>query len=330
MLKKLAATLLAAVALAAIPVGITAAGARGPSAAPPAPAAAAATPDPVPQTTTIKYGPYQTPAATSMTELGSFTAVRVSMRKPCAKCFITRVTPNLVYADGTIANIDTGPMLHHFVAANLGAKDTTCGSNGQGIGGQRFYSTGNERTPFVLPARYGYPVAAGDDWTLQVELMNHAETAKSVYLQLTYTYVADTANLVPVTPVWMDVAGCYAGSEYAIPAGRSTTTWEWTSTVTGRFVRLSGHLHDDGTSIRATDATTGRKLCESVARYGESAGYVDPMGMKSISSMSTCTGDPLARVAAGDRLRLASNYDASQARDDVMGIMIGYVAANAA
>jgi hypothetical protein len=41
--------------------------------------------------------------------------------------------------------------------------------------------------------------------------------------------------------------------------------------------------------------------------------------------MSTCSGDPLATVAAGQVVRLHSEYQSSHAADDVMGIMLGYI-----
>jgi hypothetical protein len=41
--------------------------------------------------------------------------------------------------------------------------------------------------------------------------------------------------------------------------------------------------------------------------------------------MSTCTGDPVARLRAGDVVRLHSIYNSSHATDGVMGLMIGYI-----
>jgi hypothetical protein len=35
------------------------------------------------------------------------------VEKPCEECTITRVVPNLEYANGSIANVDTGLWLHH-------------------------------------------------------------------------------------------------------------------------------------------------------------------------------------------------------------------------
>src|ERR687897_835527 len=58
---------------------------------------------------------------------------------------------------------------------------------------------------------------------------------------------------------------------------------------------------------------TYRPAWESVAR-------LDPDDHHSVQSMSTCSGDPLARIAQGDIVRLHSEYHSSDAANDVMGI----------
>jgi hypothetical protein len=67
-------------------------------------------------TKVIRYGPYTIPAAASMTEPGMIhNQLKLGVARPCLDCYITSFTPDLVYSDGTRANMDTGPMLHHFV-----------------------------------------------------------------------------------------------------------------------------------------------------------------------------------------------------------------------
>jgi hypothetical protein len=41
--------------------------------------------------------------------------------------------------------------------------------------------------------------------------------------------------------------------------------------------------------------------------------------------MSTCTGNPLARVQRGEIVRLHSMYQSAHAANDVMGIMLAYI-----
>jgi hypothetical protein len=63
----------------------------------------------------VRYGPYTIPAGT-MTDPGMIhNKLQIAVQRPCSDCFITAFKPDLVYADGTRANMDTGPMLHHAV-----------------------------------------------------------------------------------------------------------------------------------------------------------------------------------------------------------------------
>jgi len=49
------------------------------------------------------------------------------------------------------------------------------------------------------------------------------------------------------------------------------------------------------------------------------------MNVHMVQSMSTCSGDPLARVKLGDTVRLHSEYQSTHPADDVMGIMLAYI-----
>jgi hypothetical protein len=122
-----------------------------------------------------------------------------------------------------------------------------------------------------------------------------------------------------VKPVWLDIDNCH-DSEYQIPAGPSVTTWDWNVNVEGRLVSIAGHLHDHGVQITARNETTGQSICTSVAVYGNVEEY-----MGHISSMSTCKGTPLAALDSGNLVRIYSEYNSPEPRDDVMGIMLGYI-----
>ncbi len=63
------------------------------------------------------------PAATPTTP----TSPSPASPKPCTNCFLLEFQPDLVYADGTSANLDTGMMLHHAVFFAAGRQDPTCG-----------------------------------------------------------------------------------------------------------------------------------------------------------------------------------------------------------
>jgi stress up-regulated protein Nod 19 len=279
-----------------------------------APAGAAPTASASSQTVTVRYGPFTIPAG-SMGSPGEINNNISLVAKPCTACDITGMTPDLVYADGTSANLDTGPMLHHFVLSTLSGQDDTCA----GRVGRRLFSSGNERTDKQLPDGYGVRVQPTDRWLLLADLMNHSDAARTVFISITFHY-APLGSTTPTASLWLDVTGCAGASYYSAPAGQSSKSWTWISNRTGRLVFINGHLHDGGQHITAQNLTTGELICDAEATYGQ-------MGdMSTIMEMGRCTGDPVTVIHRGDRIRITSYYDLDQAEPDVMGIMHAYVA----
>ena len=143
------------------------------------------------QTSDVRYGPILVPAATAG-HPGEFAAVVPAIPMACTNCFLTGTKVDLVFEDGSSANLDNGLMLHHIVAFNAGRPDATCAPNTPiGSLGERFFAAGNERTggtfpvpPLdlphyhgtgVTPAVVGGPVAPGSAGEATV-----ADTAKEV------------------------------------------------------------------------------------------------------------------------------------------------------
>lgn len=274
------------------------------------------------RTTTVRYGSYTIPASTGEEHGELSNRIAFNVRKPCTNCFITSVKPNLVYEDGSNANVNTGPMLHHMVLFKGSATDVTCR-----LPGQRVFASGNERVESVFPDGYGIKVDSGERWTLLYDLMNHADTEKTVHIELTFTHEsAFLSGRKALTPLWMDVGGC-RGSEYDAPEGVSEKSWTWTSTVSGELIHMRGHLHHGGTTVKTENLTTGRLLCESVAEEGGTPEFIDLHGRTEISDMSSCTGEPLGAISRGDELRITSRYElAGHSHHGVMGIMVGWIA----
>jgi Stress up-regulated Nod 19 len=280
------------------------------------------------ETRTIRYGPWTLPAATGHThdEMGTTgNRLAFNIEKPCANCMVTAIKPNLVYEDGRNANINTGPMLHHAVIGQFGEPDLVCRLGG--LGPKRLFSSGNERTPVTLPAGYGMRIDSDDRWGMLYDLMNHAHQKKTVYISIEYTYVTGPAarQLTPVTPMWLDVVSCF-NPTFDVPAGDTTRTSRWTSTVSGQIVYMKGHLHHGGRTITATNLTTGQRICEVTVVSGGSPEYIDEHGNTEISSAPPCIGAPIATVRRGDVLAVAARYVADHPHDDVMGIMTGLIA----
>jgi hypothetical protein len=273
-------------------------------------------------TAKIRYGPYTIPAEGMV-----HNDITLNVAKPCGNCWITGMTPDLEYADGSNANVDTGVMLHHFVLTNQDRTDATCGGTPLGQLGERFFASGNERTPMKLPSGYGYYVASSDRFNFLADLMNMDVEAKTVYIDVTYSY--STRSKSSARPVWLDIDEC-GDSEYSIPAGFSDTHWDWRVNVPGDVLAIAGHVHTDGHGVRiaATVVGTKQRICNSVATYGGPTEYYDMDGMPYISNMSSCLATPVITLSQGQTVRLHSIYNSPEARNDVMGIMIAYIHPN--
>jgi hypothetical protein len=275
----------------------------------------AVVPHAVAATKTVRYGPYTIPAGTMEMPGMIHNRLQFAVQRPCADCFITGFEPDLVYPDGTRATLAGGAMLHHFVLTSQFRRDATCGNAPLGLAGERLFASGDERTAITFPHGYGYRVRWYDSWNLLVDLMNHSESEQTVYIQVTFTYRAAWESVKRVRPIWLDIDQC-GDSEYSIPAGYSDMHWDWNVNVPGRVVAAIGHVHGHGVAVEATKG--GTSICKSVAT-------LNPTNVHSVLAMSTCTGDPLARLRLGNTVRLHSMYRSSHPADDVMGIMLMWV-----
>lgn len=290
-------------------------------------------------TKTIDYGPYTIPAGGGdphdhMSMGMVHNQIVTNIAKPCTNCSIVGIKPDLVYSDGTRANLDTGPMLHHamFSASGSGKSDATCAGTMIGTLGERFFAAGNERTEVDISSMpYGYKVGRSEQWNMVIDLMNWQTTAKTVKMRMTYTYATsgDHSSRTGVRPVWLDVAQCTMDSLVSVPTGSSDTHYDWNVNVPGRIIGAAGHIHDHGVRVELTNESAGgASICNSVAGYG-GTGYVTPDGRSHVSSMTTCIADPVATIASGQSLRLHALYDVPSTHhpiDNAMGIMIVYIA----
>jgi Stress up-regulated Nod 19 len=271
-------------------------------------------------TTTVRYGPYTIPAGT-MTNPGMVhNKLELAVRRPCSDCFITGFTPELVdLAGNPVPKAMDGAMLHHAVWTSQWRSDATCSGTWLGLAGQRFFATGNERTPIEFPSGYGYRLRWYDSWNMLVDLMNHSADEKTVYVQVTFKTRPSWESVNSVRPVWLDVDQC-GDSEYSIPAGYSDTHWDWKVNVPGKVVAALGHVHGHGIAVEATNRSGRKSICRSEAT-------LDPNSVHNVLAMSTCPPQPIkwSELDTGQTVRLHSEYQSSHAADDVMGIMLMYI-----
>lgn len=289
-------------------------------------------------TRVVDYGPWTIPAGNGdphdHANMGMISnEIRNNVAKPCSGCKLIGIDPELVYTDGTEANINRGPMLHHFVFATANRSDATCNGTTVGLLGQRFFASGNERTAIDIERLpYGYEVGSRDTWNMVVDLMNWATESRTVRIRVTFKYATgtDATSRTNLTPWWLDVDGCSTDSLIEVPIGFSDTTRDIRAPSAGRVIAIAGHIHDHGVNDELHNNSAGEALiCNSVARYGETEGYVTPEGRRSVSSMSTCVGNPVATISSGNTLRLHTIYEVPvghPAITDAMGIMLAFVA----
>jgi hypothetical protein len=187
------------------------------------------------------YGPFTIPAATSPSQPGQLHNVPTTEPLPtCTNCRITDMVPELVFSDGSTANMQQGILLHHFVFFNPANQALAC-SNAMS---EPFWGSGNERTPLHLPSPYGYGINSANV-SMLTHLVNLNTQAKTVYVQVIYR-TRPNSETEPTRPLWLDIDSfCNGGdSEYTIPTGYSDTHVDWTSTIDGRVINAWGHLHD--------------------------------------------------------------------------------------
>ena len=305
--------LLGRLAVAFVGAGLFAGGLPG--------AAAPAAGEPAGTLTEVRYGPFGLAPAGAGGDLDHANVVMPNVPKPCEDCFILAAEPDLVYPDGTSANLDTGVMLHHAVFFNSGELDTTCGRDQffRNLG-ERFLASGNERTKRDFPPGYGYHLGTSPVNAI-FHVMNHSSEPKTVFFSYKIRWIpaSEASGIRPVTPLWLDMNNC-RDSTYAVPAGPSSQRWQWRSTVTGRIVWTAGHVHTGGIRTTLTNTTTGRHVCTAWASYGTKPAYVG-----TIEAMSTCVWDALGTVRTGDVLDLEGVYRASEPVPDAMAIMVAYI-----
>jgi hypothetical protein len=251
---------------------------------------------------------------------------------PSEAGYLTSARASLVDAEGQ----EIAPEavhLHHAVWLNPTRRDLTCDAYDDRLPDyERFFASGKERTPVVLPDGYGYYWSNGGPqphtqsapgWGMVAMLDGRAGKA-DVFIELEVGFVPEgqASGMTAIRPVWLDVRNCSSNPVYDVPRGSGEDgvhreSWTHELALGGRFVFLGGHLHDGGLALELRNATTGDELFTSRPVYGRPD---DPWGLTGMTTMSDPAGPT---VDAGDRLRLTAAYDSARARPNVMGIMLG-------
>ena len=300
-----------------------------------------------------------------------------SVPRPPGAGYMIKMSPNLRYALGRSGHLRCcGAIpfvniihLHHGVWLSdgaLGAGETSGGPNFAGAGTYSgfypFMATGEEKTKFILPPGFGYPVGTGDAWLFNYMIHNLTPVAAYVYVTYDIDWVpANTPlarSLTPVHPIWMDVQArhlypvfnvlkgsgvngrftypfmtqrAYAGMQYALN--------QFTVDHPGVLVGTAAHVHPGGLfgELDITRAGAHRHggalpgiAPNSVRLFRSNARYWDPRGPISWDmAMQGTAPDWRPRIRTGDILSVSATYETRRASwYESMGIMVVWEAWN--
>ena len=231
------------------------------------------------QQTTYRVGPLDVTSGQNRIAYKPITG----SERPAVDGWITRIQPNLTYADGTVPSSSL-VMFHHGVWLNQSRPDATYG------GPQRFFATGEEKTNMDLPPGYGYRYLKSDVWILNHMIHNLVPDPMELYITYTVDFIPDSspaaAAIKPVRPIWLDVenGGIYPvfdvhrdsggkDGEFTYPEdadnpyGGGPKKNEWTVDQDGVLLGTTGHVHTGGLNtelfLRREGASYAGPVCDA-------------------------------------------------------------------
>lgn len=279
------------------------------------------------------YGPWLVPSM--HTKNGMIDVGGAAVTPPCIDCLVTFLQAGLEYLNGTTADASNGMWLHHTVWVNLNREDGTCGNRTHG---DRFFASGNERTPVDLSVggkmKAGYEIKDGDMIAMGAELMNMRHEAREVRLTMVWEFIPSVPkDFKKVRSYWLDVGGCGSSDVDAKENQAfqySSPTWE--TKESGRIVFTASHLHDGGTHTEIRKSA--KVVCDSEAMYGTC--HDEEGDEQHIEALSACTN--IGRTNKGEDWSITAYYNTSKhapmrnmdgTLEPVMGISLVYVAVDA-
>lgn len=277
------------------------------------------------QTLHYEFGPIELEPGQNTIE------VELNQLKPDVPGFITRFKPNLVYTrDKSVPRVDV-VHLHHGVWL---------------INGYPTFAAGEEKTTMTAPQGYGFHHDPTQPWLMNHMVHNLRPDPASVLITYEIDFVPDTeaaaADITPVKPLWLDVAGLRAypvfdalrkgkRRRYTFPDDARGKAREdigparqWTANRDITLVATAGHLHPGGlyNDLDVVRAEDERRLFRSRAKYFEPAGAVSWD-----VAMTHTKPDWRIAVRSGDVLQTSTTYDISRANwYESMGIMVVFYA----
>lgn len=216
----------------------------------------------------------------------------------------------------------------------------------------------------------GYYIAPGTTFYFSAEIMNDKPETRDAAVVIDWEFVPNTtpgSGFKQVHPLWLDIDGACGlrGSEVPVPDNGTAKVFSldmtppWKATFSADIISINSHLHDGGLSLLVTK--NGSTVCDSVAGYGESEGYVSTsvhehgalavipengvskekrapahtVRTPHLSSMNACVL-PGTKVQPGDEWSVRANYNMTKYKGmadgnglaPVMGIGVVYIVKN--
>jgi hypothetical protein len=127
----------------------------------------------------------------------------------------------------------------------------------------------------------GYYFGPNDRMMLVTDVMNESELNRTVYLTIEWEYLAGVPSGFDLdVPIWLDIKGdCPVEAGPLVPKTdlfNATRASPWSPKLTGDLFFMTSHVHDG--NIHQEVFLDGKMICDSVANYGESAGYITHVG----------------------------------------------------
>lgn len=162
-------------------------------------------------------------------------------------------------------------LLHHAGMANLDRRQIAYPL------AERVFAAAHETKPVSFPGSIGLPLAQGQRMVLYYALVNPDTVAiEGVTLQVRIRWARERQKLQVALPFYASAKQDTRESiTFDIPAGRSSTSAEFTLPASGWVRALGGHMHDHGVELRLEDAETGKVLARIRGQRAEDGRLVN-------------------------------------------------------
>ncbi|MCJ7755839.1 MAG: hypothetical protein MUP13_14860 [Thermoanaerobaculales bacterium] len=171
---------------------------------------------------------------------------------------------------------------------------------------ERMVAAGSETGSVSLPKTIGMPMEPGFHLAMYAAWNNLGDTDIEGAM-LTVRLSWSPMNLAPrprtILPIYMDVNYNRVTDSYDLPAGRSSTSYEFTMPLTGRVLAIGGHVHDYAEFVSLEDVESGKTVIMLKAKTA-SSGLLLKMPRKYYG----VRGEGL-KLTAGKTYRVRADYN---------------------